>query len=726
MSDPSAETVKAGPNVYRQSFPTPEALLSAIVDSTDDAIVSKDLNGIVTSWNPGAARIFGYTTEEMVGKSITILFPPDRLDEEPAILAKLRSGQRVDHFDTKRVRKDGQVVDVSLTISPVRNAAGEIVGASKIARDVTERKKAEEALLLHRTKLEILNELGMALTGQLDLSKMVQAVTDAGRALSGAAFGAFFYNVVNDQGEAYTLYTLSGAPREAFEKFGMPRNTEIFAPTFSGKGVVRLDDVLADPRYGKMPPHHGMPKGHLPVRSYLAVPVISNTGTVIGGLFFGHPVPGQFSKESEDLLVAIAAQAAVAIDNARLYSELREELVRQKKLEAEVRVAAEEAAHQSRMKDEFLATLSHELRTPLQSILGWIQILKGGDLAEGELEQGLDVIARNAQSQTGIIEDLLDMSRILSGKVRLDVQRAPLAPLIEAALEIVKPAADAKGIRLQAIIDPLAKPVAGDPNRLQQIFWNLLSNAIKFTPRGGRVQVLLERVNSHLEVNVVDSGAGISPEFLPFVFDRFRQADSSTTRKHGGLGLGLAIVKHLVELHGGTVRAKSGGESQGSTFTVTLPLAALHAEPDETRRHPAGPSASTPRAPSLLNVSVVVVDDEEDARVLIAKMLTKAGAKVRTGSCAAEAIDAVRSEPPDVLVSDIGMPDEDGFSLIRAIRKLPGEQGGAVPAIALTAYTRTEDRIRVIAEGFQMHLAKPADAVELVTMVASLAKKTPG
>jgi signal transduction histidine kinase/CheY-like chemotaxis protein len=659
----------------------------------------------------------------MVGRSITTIIPEDRLHEETEILERIRSGKRVDHFDTRRRRKDGTLIDVSLTISPVRNAAGTIVGASKIARDVTKRKEDERMLRRQQEKLQILNELGQKLAGQKDVQELIQAVTDAGRTLSGAAFGAFFYNAVNEQGEAYTLYTLSGAPREAFEKLGMPRNTEIFGPTFAGKGVVRIADVLADARYGKMPPHHGMPKGHLPVRSYLAVPVISNTGSVIGGLFFGHPEPGVFGEASEELLLAIAAQAAVAIDNARLYSKLQEELELQKKLEAEVRRSAAAAEHQSRMKDEFLATLSHELRTPLQSILGWIQILHGDDLEEGELEQGLDVIARNARTQNSIIEDLLDMSRILSGKLKLDVQRVSLSPVIEAALETVRPAAESKGVRLQAVFDPLAQAVSGDPNRLQQIFWNLLSNAIKFTPRGGRVQIVLERVNSHLEVNVSDTGVGISPEFLPFVFERFRQADSSTTRQHGGLGLGLAIVKHLVELHGGSVRVKSPGLSRGSTFTVSFPVTALKSEPDSPRETCPPEGADPLPRPTLEGVTAVVVDDEEDARNLIAKMLVKAGASVRTAKSAADALEVIKSQPPDVLVSDIGMPVEDGFHLIRAVRQLPAEQGGSVPAIALTAYTRSEDRVRIFAAGFQMHLAKPADGVELLTMVESLARR---
>ena len=660
----------------------------------------------------------------MVGRSITTIIPEDRLSEETHILKRIREGKRVEHFDTCRLHKDGSPVEVSLTISPVRNAAGEIVGASKIARDVTQRKENEAMLHRQREKLEALNELGKKLADGKEVQQLVQAVTDAGRVLSGAAFGAFFYNQVNEQGESYMLYTLSGAPRAAFENLGMPRNTEIFGPTFAGKGVVRIADVLVDPRYGKMAPHYGMPKGHLPVRSYLAVPVISNSGTVIGGLFFGHPEPVRFGEDSEELLLAIAAQASVAIDNARLYAELQEELARQKKLEAEVRRSAAEAEHQSRMKDEFLATLSHELRTPLQSILGWIQILQEGDLEKGELEQGLDVIARNARTQNSIIEDLLDMSRILSGKLKLDIQRISLSPIIEAALETVKPAAEGKGIRLQAIIDPLAQPMSGDPNRLQQIFWNLLSNAIKFTPRGGRVQIVLERVNSHLEVNVADTGAGIDPEFLPFVFERFRQANSTTTRQHGGLGLGLAIVKNLVELHGGTVRVKSAGLGQGTTFTVTFPVTALQAEPEAPRRYAQSPASASPvRVPTIENVRVLVVDDEEDARNLLAKILTKAGAHVRLAKSAAEAVEAIKSEPPDVLVSDIGMPGEDGISLIRGVRELPADQGGNVPAIALTAYTRSEDRIKVIAEGFQMHLAKPADGLELLTMVESLAKK---
>lgn len=830
-------------------FASLEQLLSAIINSTDDAIISKNLNGIITSWNAAAEKIFGYTASEAIGRSITMLIPTERLDEETTILSKVRRGERIEHFDTKRLSKDGRLLDISVTVSPIKNPEGVVVGASKIARDISRRKLAEETDVRYRGKLEIINQIGVSLAAERDLQKLVQAITDAGTQLSGAAFGAFFYNTTNAEGEAFMLYTLSGAPKEAFERFGMPRNTPIFGPTFGGKGIVRLADVTADSRYGQMPPHHGMPKGHLPVRSYLAAPVISRNSDVIGGLFFGHPEVGVFTEESEGSLAMLAAQAAVAIDNSRLYSALEKELESHKVMERALReseslsssvldssadcittlnpagrllsmnpagleafhatdfaqlkghtwaelwpsetrdtvkqilskaaqgaterfhavrsthegvptwwdvivtpvhdadgkisrltaiardiseqrrasdeafAASAEAERQSRIKDEFLATLSHELRTPLQSILGWTQLLMSDASDEKELKEGLEVIDRNAQAQNRIIEDLLDMSRILSGKVRLDVQQVHLSSVIEAAMETVRPSANAKEIRLQSILDPLAQPVSGDPSRLQQVFWNLLSNAIKFTPRGGRVQVLLERVNSHLEVTVNDTGMGISAEFLPHMFERFRQADSSSTRRHAGLGLGLAIVKHLAELHGGSIRAKSAGQDQGSSFIVSLPLAALHLEPEAgNRRHPLAPASDQAilQVPRLDGLSILVVDDEEDARMLIARMLAKAGCEVRTAGSVREGLKQLREKVPSILISDIGMPDQDGYSLIRELRSWAPEQGGRIPAIALTAYTRTEDRIRSMAEGFQVHLSKPANALELLTVVRSL------
>ncbi len=406
---------------------------------------------------------------------------------------------------------------------------------------------------------------------------------------------------------------------------------------------------------------------------------------------------------------------------ARLAAEERERL-----LDSE-RAARTEAERTSRMKDEFLATLSHELRTPLNAILGWAQVLRGEPPGTADLEQGLSTIERNARAQTQIIEDLLDMSRIISGKVRLDVMRIDLVSVLEQSIETVRPAAAARGIRLQPTLDRGIGPVSGDPNRLQQVFWNLLSNSIKFTPKGGRVQVLLERINSHLEISFIDSGEGIQPEFLPHVFDRFRQQDASTTRRHGGLGLGLAIVRQLVELHGGTVTAHSAGNGQGATFLVTLPLVVIQPENDVERRHPQANFAAlaAPDANIQLNgVTVVVVDDEPDARSLVKRLLEDRHARVLTAGGAAEALELVRQARPDVLVSDIGMPGEDGYSLIRRVRTLEPQAGGLTPAVALTAYARAEDRMKAILAGFQMHVSKPVEAAELLTMVASLAGRT--
>jgi signal transduction histidine kinase/ActR/RegA family two-component response regulator len=407
----------------------------------------------------------------------------------------------------------------------------------------------------------------------------------------------------------------------------------------------------------------------------------------------------------------------------------RHAVVREELLAAE-QAARAEAERQSRIKDEFLATLSHELRTPLNAILGWSQVLRSGQLKGAEdMSRGLEIIERNARAQTRIIDDLLDMSRIISGKVRLDVIPLDLASVIEAAVGTVRHAADAKGVRLEVALDPGAGQVSGDPARLQQVFWNFLSNSVKHSKRGSRVRVVLERVDAHVEVSVTDEGEGISPEFLPHVFDRFRQADSTTTRRHGGLGLGLSIVKQLVELHGGTIRATSPGPGQGSTFTVALPLTPVHQEPDPAgdavvARADASADVALDAGVKLAGVRVLVVDDEPDARALVKRLLEAREARVTTAASAPEALEAVRRERPDVVVSDIGMPGEDGYSFIRKVRALGPEEGGDVPAVALTAYVRSEERARALKAGFQMHLPKPVEPAAVVVTVARLARRT--
>jgi signal transduction histidine kinase/CheY-like chemotaxis protein len=408
--------------------------------------------------------------------------------------------------------------------------------------------------------------------------------------------------------------------------------------------------------------------------------------------------------------------------SARLRAEEERE-----RLLAESQRARDEAQAANRMKDEFLATLSHELRTPLNAILGWAKILHSGPVDQDDLEEGLAAIERNSTAQAQIIEDLLDVSRIVSGNFKLEVQRVDIQEIVEAATASVLPAATAKGIRIHKVLDSLAGPVSGDPARLQQVVWNLLSNAVKFTPKGGQVQVLLERVNSHVEISVIDTGMGIRPEFLPQVFDRFRQADSTTTRRHGGLGLGLAIVKQLVELHGGTVRAKSPGEGQGSTFTVTLPITVIHPDrpvPEKARPKQAEPPEDLCKDGTLAGVKVLVLDDEPDARQLIRRVLTECEAEVSLASSAAEALDLVERFRPDVIVSDVGMPEQDGYEFIRQVRATRSSR--SLPAAALTAFARAEDRRQAMLAGFQTHVAKPVDPAELVAVVASLAGRTGG
>lgn len=394
------------------------------------------------------------------------------------------------------------------------------------------------------------------------------------------------------------------------------------------------------------------------------------------------------------------------------------------------RHARSEAERASRMKDEFLATLSHELRNPLNAILGWAQLLRRArDLDLGMVERGMEIIERNARLQAQLIEDLLDMSSIISGKLRLDIEPVDPAEIIRAAFETVRPAADAKEIEVALTLEADAGPIAGDARRLQQIVWNLLSNAVKFTPRRGRVGVRLSRIGSLVEVRVDDSGVGIDPQFVGHAFDRFRQADATTTKVFGGLGLGLSIVKHLTELHGGTVRAESAGADRGATFIVLLPVTGVPGEAGDAapaRAKPLREATPEPAPLDLGGLAVLVVDDQADTCEFVARVLSERGAEVRTATRAADALDLIREAPPALLVSDIGMPHMDGYALIQAVRALPAEQGGRVPAIAMTAFARSSDRERALDAGFDRHLAKPVDPADLVTAIAALTDRAPG
>ena len=539
----------AAPSPFGQRADEARALLAAVVESSEDAIITKTLEGIITSWNGAAVRLLGHTATEAIGQPITMLIPLERRAEEQHIIKNLRAGNRIEHYETVRIAKGGRPIDVALTISPIRDRDGRIVGASKIMRDITERMRIERS----------------------------------------------------------------------------------------------LQELLAE-------------------------------------------------------------------RNSLLESE---------------RAARSQAERLSATKDDFLALLSHELRTPLHAILGWTQILRR-TATPADLANGLEVIERNVRAQNQLVDDLLDITRITAGQMRLDVQPVMPYGLVQAAVDSVRPAADARGVRVEAILDPAAGPVSGDAYRLQQVVWNLVSNAIKFTPKGGHAQVILQRTDSQVEIKVADSGIGIHEDFLPHVFERFRQADGSSTRAHGGLGLGLAIVKRIVELHGGTATVSSAGEGQGATFTVQLPISVIRRNPLRHDTHPrSSQAASVPLASAdLSNLVVLVVDDDPDSLDFIRRILGDEGATVVTASSAAEALAVIDRQRLDVIISDIGMPETDGYELMRKVRSLQPKLGVRFPGVALTAFARTEDRTRALLAGFVAHVAKPVESAELIATIAAVTGRT--
>ncbi len=588
---------------------------------------------------------------------------------------------------------------ISFAASALRSARAR---AERAVADRAELQTAEKTANEFHAEIATLSRLGLTLGGQLDIEKLVKAVTDAGVAITGAAFGAFLYK---DASAGWTHY-VSGAPPDAFVDFPLPQDADAFGSPFRGD-VRRTDDLTQDPLYCENLPFKRMPPGQSPARSYLSAPVRAHSGDLIGGLFFGHPDPSVFHERDERLVAGLAAHAAIGLDSAHLYREAQE-----------ARRAAEAA---SLVKDEFLATLSHELRTPLNAIVGWAHLLKLGQLTPDDNRQAVDTIIRNATAQSQIIEELLDVSRIVTGKLRLDLRPVEIGAIVKAAMGTVTPAADAKSIHIRLLEDPAGSYVMGDPERIQQIFWNLLSNAIKFTSKNGKVRVNVQSVDSQVEIAVADNGLGIDAEFLPLIFNRFTQKDSSSTRSARGLGLGLAIARQLAELHGGTIDAESR-VGRGSTFTVRFPRSPVTAEASVERVYShADGFVGLEHAPELVGIHVLVVEDDEDARILVAKVLEGQGASVKAVSSGREALEVLGRERIDVLLSDIEMPGTDGYQLIRELRLRPSQQGGAVPAVALTAYARTEDRLRALRAGFQLHLAKPVQPSELVTVVASLA-----
>jgi PAS domain S-box-containing protein len=952
-----------GQFILRRSAEDARAQLAAVVDSSDDAIVSKTLDGIITSWNRAAERIFGYSAAEAVGQHITLIVPADRRAEEEEVLRRLRRGERIEHFDTERQAKDGRILSISLTVSPVKNAEGHIIGASKVARDITERRRAEKALQeseeRYRRLVALLpaavytcepsgmitffndraaelwgrapkqgdtddrfcgsfklwwpdgrplphNETPMAIAlregrelrnqevvierpdgSRITVLVNIDPIRDGNGELAGAisvfhdttalkqaqetvaqseerfrtlvsvitdvpwttnAAGQFitpqpaweantgqsWEQLKNfgwiealhpeDREQTWAAWQRANEYRTVYESHGRlwhaasqqyryfesraspilnsdgsvrewvgactnvheRKQTEALVISqkqalemaASGAPLVQILEFLARAveNYSEraivaihLLDEHGtrfertaapsLPSEYvrvtegmdvssatgpccvavtsrrrvavaegfpaftafaapLEIHSGWSLPIFSSTGKVLGTVAYYYREVRDPHPQDELSSEIVTRTASIIIEGKRAEAE-REALL------AAAQAARAEAEQANRLKDEFLAVVSHELRTPLSAVLGWASMLRVGHLDTEKARLALEAIERNARAQSQLIDDLLDVARIITGKLRLDVRPINPCASIEGAIESLRPAADARQVVVQKVLDADTGAVSGDFDRLQQVVWNLLSNAIKFTPPGGRVEVRLERVQSHINIVVSDTGMGINQDFLPFVFDRFRQADAKTTRAHGGLGLGLAIVRHLVELHGGEVRAESEGEGRGAKFTVSLPRMPVFRRESHDRLQPAANEflRQIEWPDRLHGVRVLVIDDEPDTCELVRTMLVACGAEVITAISAKVALDQIERSQFDLIVSDIGMPGTDGYELMRAVRRLPPERGGRTPAIALTAYSTAEDRLRALRAGYQMHVPKPIEYAELITVMASLADR---
>ncbi|MGK5039780.1 ATP-binding protein [Janthinobacterium sp. GB1R12] len=682
---------KAAEDSLRQS----EEDLRALANSIPQLAWIASFDGTIAWYNQRWHDYTGTSAEQMAGNGWSIAYDAQHL---PSILhawkAALRDGTPFEmEFPIRGA--DGQYRWFLTRANPVRDRGGQLLRWFGTSTDVDQVKRAQEALRDETRVLELLNNTGAALAGTLDLPALLQETVDAATRISGARFGAFYYD---DAGEAYPA-------ARAVNNISL-RQADAIATELRQGAAMRRNDLLTAP--------DASADGAPPLRSCLSLPVSSRSGLLLGRLLLGHPQAGMFSARSERIVSAIAAQAAVALDNTRLYAAATRAAEERKVLLDSEREARAEAERTNQLKDDFLATLSHELRTPLSAILGWAQVLRRGTRDQADLHRGLQSIERNARAQAQLIEDLLDMSRITSDKVLLDLQTIVPASIIASAIETLRPAADAKHIAIHCDIASDAGRITGDPSRIQQVIWNLLSNALKFTPQGGRVEIGVRREATRLAITVSDNGVGIKKDFLPHVFDRFRQADASTTRRHGGLGLGLAIVKHLVEQHGGTVTVSSAGDMQGASFTVRLPLG--------TRTAPARlADGASSASPDLRGVTVLLVDDEADARELTARILRDNHAEVHGAGSVAQALQLLDQVRPHVLVSDIGMPDADGFDLLAHIRAHASPDAARLPALALTAFAQLQDRQRALASGFQAWISKPLDPAELVAAVAQLA-----
>jgi PAS domain S-box-containing protein len=658
-------------------------LVESIVDY---GIFMLDVEGHVSSWSAGAARMNGYTAEEVIGQHFSIFHPREDVAAGKCEL-ELEEARKHGRFedDGWRVRKDGSTFWANVVITALRDKSGTVVGFGKVTRDLSERRVAEEELRRSEERLRLL----------------IASVKDYAIFVLDPSGKVATWNPGAERLKGYTAAEIVGQHFSTFYPDDERRQLRCAQELATAKSDGRFEEEGWRVRKD----------GSTFWANVVITPIRDGHGTLVGFAKVTRDLTERRQHEDERLALARTEEARrVAEENQERARAVAEDL-------REARDKAEEA---TRLKDEFLATVGHELRTPLSAMLGWGRMLQNGLLDPTKTARAIDSIVRNAVAQSQIIDDLLDVSRIISGQLRLDLDVIDVAEVVSSSVDVVRAAADAKGVELQTVINPEAGSIRGDSGRLQQVMWNLLNNAVKFTPRGGRVYLTLRRVDSKVEIEVADTGRGITPEFLPRIFERFSQQEGSNSRKAGGLGLGLAIVKHLVELHGGTVAVHSDGEGTGTTFIVRLPLVPLRAS------LPGPASAAAPfeqiAYPSeLRRLKVLVLDDEPDARQLVQSVLEAGGAIVKTAASVAEALELIPREPPDVIVSDIGMPELDGYDFIRRLRLLPRQEGGRIPAVALTAYARAEDRRKALLAGFQNHASKPVDPQELVVVVANLA-----
>jgi PAS domain S-box-containing protein len=686
-----------------------------LVEKANDIVFTLDFEGRITSINKAAEVITEYSQNELLTMKIGQILSAESASAGERMLNNKMSGQRRTNYEVDIVSKTGRVLTLEIS-SRLVYRTGEPAAIQGLARDISTRRRAEEAL--READQRALSEYERLLERILGLAQALGTARDLTTIYRGLR--EFTKVSIPCNGFFVSLYDPVRAVRTACYGWGDDKEIDISAlppmpVTTSGPNsrAVRTGQVIITDDYMLATRGHPSvivgPDNGLRPQSSLALPM-AVMGRIIGTIEVQSYQPGAYMQEHVTAMCMAANLTAVAIENVRLL-----------KRESHAREAAEES---NRLKDEFLATVSHELRTPLTAILGWSRLLEEGSLDDQVANQAIETIRRNAKAQARIVDDILDVSRIITGNLLFDLHPVELAPVIEAVISAVRPTADAKGVRVETEFDSTPLVVSGDANRLQQVIWNLISNAVKFTENGGRVSLGLRQVNSSVEIKVADTGQGISPEFLPFVFDRFRQADSTTTRQHGGLGLGLAIARHLVEIHGGTIRAESLGKGRGATFTLKLPL--LDCDSKAAVLDPTEmviPSSPLQSQQLLSGLRVLVVDDDLDTLELIATALTSRQANVTAVSSTVDALIAIKANRPDVLVSDIAMPGEDGYALIQKVRSLDHDEEQMIPAVAITAYAKDEDRERALSSGFQVYLPKPVELTELVSVVARAARR---